>query len=216
MYLGIITREGKPHGFCLIVILTFWPKQKTINKAKFHPLNILVVGLRWAETLHCSYRLFCFCWTSDFQRHNQFFFCPTWEPSPLLRVTPRSRNSASAMTSWWRRGRRRWSASKTTRGAARRRAKCASTTRSSSPRSASSASCRSACRGELPQCLLSSVRRRKENKNQLASDALSFFPRMRCENQVATAGFCRATLVQNCVRWRRLPRAPACTHIHHS
>lgn len=68
--------------------------------------------------------------------------------SSLLLCSPRNRSSASAMTSSWRPGRRRWSASRTTPGGGPRRARCGSTTRSSSLRSASSGSCRSACRGE--------------------------------------------------------------------
>lgn len=60
----------------------------------------------------------------------------------------RSKSFASVTISWWRPGRRKWSALKTTRGAEPRRARCGSTMKSSSQRSASSESCRSECRGE--------------------------------------------------------------------
>lgn len=73
-------------------------------------------------------------------------------PDPLLQtriVWFRNRTSASATTSWWRRGRRRWSGWRTTRVARPRMAAPGSTTRDSSPKYASRESSRSASRGKL-------------------------------------------------------------------
>lgn len=60
----------------------------------------------------------------------------------------RNRKSASATTSWWRRGKRRWSGWRTTHGVRPKRVARASTTSANSPRSASSASSRSVSKGQ--------------------------------------------------------------------
>lgn len=75
------------------------------------------------------------------------FNCSKSHPLNYLCSARRNRRSASAMTSWWKRGRRRWSEWRTTPDAKPRRAGHGSTMRGNSRRSANRESSRSASRG---------------------------------------------------------------------